>query len=243
MSTDCPPWIDPGNAFRIHIKCGRYKANLEYGQLEMQDSEHDLWIDTRTGYSLDTFVEDMAALIIWGSSQQVEVWGVDTDSGSEWKVRGNDQFRQMIEARLDEKGMTLAVDVIDKAWDCTRNSLDVGPHGVDGLIVDRDTLVIETDNRQDGDANKLVDESALYQALGFEANDEEAAAKAQEEYAIPCMPPYLEEEFREVAIPVDDIENTEALVDWDRDNPDMTVGVVYPSMRDFRLAVRQEVRS
>ncbi|WVZ50789.1 hypothetical protein U9M48_002013 [Paspalum notatum var. saurae] len=192
----------------------------------------------------------MAALIIWGSSQQIEVWGVDTDSGSEWKVRGNNQFRQMIEARLDEKVMTVALDVVEKAsykkdleqidiGDCTGNSPDVGPHGVDALIVDWDTLVIEVDDTNDGDANKLVDETALYQALGFEANDEEAAAKAAEDYAIPCMPPDLEEVFREAAIPVDDNENTEPLVDWDRDNPDMTVGVVYPSMHDFRLALRQ----
>ncbi|WVZ62653.1 LOW QUALITY PROTEIN: hypothetical protein U9M48_012373 [Paspalum notatum var. saurae] len=118
--------------------------------------------------------------------------------------------------------------------DCTGNSPDVGPHGVDGLIVDWDTLVIETNDTKDGDAYKLVDESALYQALGFEANDEEAAAKAAEEYIIPCMPSDLEEVFREAASLVDDIESR-----WDRDNPDMTVGDVYPSMHDFRMAVRQ----
>ncbi|WVZ77944.1 hypothetical protein U9M48_025731 [Paspalum notatum var. saurae] len=207
--------IDPGNAFRIHIKCGRYKINLEYGELVMQ------------GHGILNYL---------GQQPTNRGRGVDIDSGSEWKVRGNDQFRQIIEARLDEKVMTLAVDVVDKvaykkdlaqmsaptassthvmsgvtnaaqvsvdaveAGDCTGNSPDVGPHGVDALIVDWDTLVIETDDTNDGDANKLVDESALYHALGFEANDEESAIKAVEDYAIPCMPLDLERALKQYTI-------------------------------------------
>jgi hypothetical protein len=27
--------------------------------------------------------------------------------------------------------------------------------------------------------------------------------------------------------------------DWDRENPDMSVGIIYPSMDEFRLAMRQ----
>ncbi|RLM58648.1 hypothetical protein C2845_PM18G01300 [Panicum miliaceum] len=27
----CPPWIDPGNAFRLVAKSEKFKANLEYG--------------------------------------------------------------------------------------------------------------------------------------------------------------------------------------------------------------------
>jgi hypothetical protein len=43
----------------------------------------------------------------------------------------------------------------------------------------------------------------------------------------------------EAAIPVDDQEANEPLFFYDRDNPDMTVGTLYPSMPEFRLAVRQ----
>lgn len=218
----------------------------------------------------------MAALIIWGRSQQLEVWGVDSESGSEWRVRGNDQLRLMIEARLDQKLLNLAVDVVDKgtyshdmpaklaptvssthaasgvtnaaegsvqaaeAGECTGNSPDAGPHGDDYMSVDWDTLVIETDEGNDGDASTLVDEAALYRAMGFQASDEvAAAAKAAEDYGIPCMPPDLEEEFREAAIPVDDDDSTEPVMQWDRDNPNMSVGVVYPCMTDFRRAMRQ----
>ena len=43
----------------------------------------------------------------------------------------------------------------------------------------------------------------------------------------------------EAGVHVDDNEATEPIMDWDRDNPDMAVDTIYPSMVDFRLAVRQ----
>jgi hypothetical protein len=43
----------------------------------------------------------------------------------------------------------------------------------------------------------------------------------------------------EVVVPVDDNVPEEPVFEWDRGNPDMSVGVCYPSMDDFRLAVRQ----
>jgi hypothetical protein len=36
---------------------------------------------------------------------------------------------------------------------------------------------------------------------------------------------------------VDDIIEEESMYKWDRDNPDMSVGISYPSMNEFRLAV------
>jgi hypothetical protein len=43
----------------------------------------------------------------------------------------------------------------------------------------------------------------------------------------------------EASVPVDDHADFKSMFDWDRDNPNMSVGVSYPSMDDFRLAVRQ----
>ena len=53
------------------------------------------------------------------------------------------------------------------------------------------------------------------------------------------IPPEVEEEMEAAAIPVDDNEATEPLFFYDRDNPDMSVGTLYPSMPQFRLAVKQ----
>jgi len=43
----------------------------------------------------------------------------------------------------------------------------------------------------------------------------------------------------EAVVPVDDNVEEEPMFEWDRDNPDMSVGTCYPSMDDLRLAVKQ----
>ena len=45
--------------------------------------------------------------------------------------------------------------------------------------------------------------------------------------------------MNEAAVNVDDTIDAEPMYEWDRDNPDMSVGTCYPSMDEFRLAVRQ----
>ena len=84
----------------------------------------------------------------------------------------------------------------------------------------------------------LVDEDAVFEAYGFKAAEEEAAAAAAEEVPIPSIPPEIQQEMEETTIPVDDKVSSEPLTDWDRDNLDMDVGAIYPSMPEFRLAVR-----
>ena len=57
----------------------------------------------RTGqYTLEKFHDEMATKIIWGPSQTLLVWVVDTDSGSEWKVRRDEHFQQMVKDRWDK---------------------------------------------------------------------------------------------------------------------------------------------
>lgn len=56
--------IDPGNAFRIVVECAKFTANLEYGPLEMEDSRHDVWFDSRSVFNLSNFLAEMASNII-----------------------------------------------------------------------------------------------------------------------------------------------------------------------------------
>ena len=92
--------IDPGNAFRIHVCVDKYTATGDYDDsVEMVQQEHDVWFDLSTQCSLSKFVEEMRTNIIWGRDQQLLVWGVDKDSGTEWKVTTDEQFMEMIEAR------------------------------------------------------------------------------------------------------------------------------------------------
>ena len=46
-------------------------------------------------------------------------------------------------------------------------------------------------------------------------------------------------DMSEAAILVDDNVSDEPVLDWDRDNPDLSVGISYPSMHNLRLAVKQ----
>ena len=76
--------------------------------------------------------------------------------------------------------------------------------------------------------------------MGFKAVDEGiVGANGPPEIPVLEIPLEVEEEMEAAAIPVDDNEATEPLFFYDRDNPDMSVGTLYSSMPEFRLAVKQ----
>ena len=79
----------------------------------------------------------------------------------------------------------------------------------------------------------------MYEAMGFKAVDERAEEAAREAVPIPTMTAEMQKDMGESIVLVDDNVPEEPMFEWDRDNPDMSVGVCYPSMDDFRLAVRQ----
>ena len=79
----------------------------------------------------------------------------------------------------------------------------------------------------------------MYEAMGFKAVDERTEEAAREAVHIPTMTAEMQNDMGESAIPVDDNAPEEPMFQWDRDNPDMFVGVCYPSMDDFRLTVRK----
>ena len=45
--------------------------------------------------------------------------------------------------------------------------------------------------------------------------------------------------MNEASANVDETADEEPLYEWDRGNPDLSVGICYPSMADIRLAVKQ----
>jgi len=102
-------------------------------------------------------------------------------------------------------------------------------------VVDWNTLTILADENCDGEANAVVDEDQIYEAFGFKAADEAPA----DEVPIPNIPADVEDEMNEAAIPVNDDLGDEPMFGWDRDNPDMSVGTLYPCMDDFRMAIKQ----
>ena len=86
---------------------------------------------------------------------------------------------------------------------------------------------------------QLLMRTKCIEAMGFKAVDERAEEAAREAVHIPTMTAEMQKDMGESVVPVDDNVPDEPMFQWDRDNPDMSVGVCYPSMDDFRLAVRQ----
>ena len=105
--------------------------------------------------------------------------------------------------------------------------------------VDWANLTVLLDDNDDGCANAAADEDKVYEAIEFKAADERAEEAAREAVPIPTMTAEMQKDMGESVVPVDDNVPDEPMFQWDRDNPDMSVGVCYPSMDDFRLAVRQ----
>jgi hypothetical protein len=97
------------------------------------------------------------------------------------------------------------------------------------------TILQEFDD--DGDAKEAAHEDKIYEAI-FKVADERAVEVAREAIPIPGMIAEMQDDMAEAAAPVDDHDDNEPNVDWDRENPDLPVGVSFPSMEEFRLAVR-----
>jgi len=105
------------------------------------------------------------------------------------------------------------------------------------VAVDWNTLTIQENPDDDGLATQLVDEEQVYEAMGFKEAEEQEAAR--NEVPIPVITAEMEADMNEAAVNVDDTIDAEPMYEWDRDNPDMSVGTCYPNMDEFRLAVRQ----
>ncbi|KAJ1255332.1 hypothetical protein BS78_K263400 [Paspalum vaginatum] len=119
----------------------------------------------------------------------------------------------------------------------TSTSLDQSEHAE--YIVDWSTLTIIPEADADGDPNILVDEDKIYEAMGFKAADDIAEQQGSEEVPIPIIPIELQLDMMDAVVDVDDRANAEPVMDWDRDNSDMSVGTFFPCMYDLRLAVNE----
>lgn len=106
--------IEPGNAFRVVLKVAKYATDAKYGLVEMAEQEHELWLDRSREYSLAQFYDDVASKNIWGLSQTLAIWVLDWDTGSEWKIRRDEHWQQMLKDKWDERMTYIAVKDVTK---------------------------------------------------------------------------------------------------------------------------------
>jgi len=232
----------------------------------MNEEWHDLRIDVNNGYKFEDFMHDMSSKIIWGPSQTLAVWSVDTDSAVEWRPRKDEHFEKMIKSRLGERQANIVVEVVDKPGyqQMNTSTRSVGTSGVtsavDGpyyaegaddtftsqddshqaeFVVDWSTLTIIPKGDQDGEIHALVDEDVVFEAMGFKAADDRAEEAARSTSSIPDIPPGVQQDMNEADIHVNDNDPSEPMLHWDTNNPAMSVGTIYPIVPEFRLAVKQ----
>jgi len=109
------------------------------------------------------------------------------------------------------------------------------------VIIEWSKLVISHAEEGDGDAEAVLDEDALYEALGLRTDDARAGTSTGETMTafVHVHDPEVEHEMREAAMAVDDDELSEPVRGWDKEDLDMSVGTLYPNMVEFRMAVKQ----
>ena len=100
-------------------------------------------------------------------------------------------------------------------------------------VIDWDALEIIESLDVEGRLQVASDEQ-LYNALGFEAQDE---MTGRGRMAAPTIPHIDIDDG--AAIPVDDNIPDDRVINYDSDNPEFKLGALFPSMEKFRLAVRQ----
>jgi len=124
--------------------------------------------------------------------------------------------------------------------ECTDDACSSPDHtNLDDRGIDWSAYTILQEEELDRDATVLVDEDKIYEAMGFKAADDLVdGGDGLAEIPVPVIPPELQAEMDAAAMLVDDNAEFEPLYFYDRDNPDMSVGQIYPSMPEFRMAVK-----
>ena len=243
-------------AFRLSVKVSQFPRVLDNGSSVLVPRQFDEWTVDAHSYSMKDLENDIAARVKWGSSQQIAIYEFDPNTGGEKILVDDKALSLAFLERENRKKLFLYVDVQSKPADCVSNSVvtevmsNVSINNVsapeqsnnevrDVDVIDWDSLdIIPIGQDHVGAAVCVMDEEAMYEFLGLRAEDERAEkerAAAEEEAAeeIGAM------DLDGAELPVDDHIPGEEAAFYDREDPPMDVGTLYPSMEEFRAPVRQ----
>jgi hypothetical protein len=140
-----------------------------------------------------------------------------------------------VPARFISVGPATAAKASSEGW-----RLCLRPNTHPKVGIDWDALQIVECQDEEGRI-EIVDDDRMYELIGLRAEDE-AAQKAGEAFKMQegdVNRGDCENGTIDATIPIDDEIPDERVMLHDLDKPCMDIRTVYPSMRDFRLAVRQ----
>lgn len=116
---------------------------------------------------------------------------------------------------------------------CDVEEPQIGEH-----VVDWNNLQIV--ERQDDEGRvEMLTEDQLYALLGLRDEDEMAETRLGGTDQVRTTTRSGQLDYTGGAIPVSDHIPDEIVIAWDKDHPVMNLGTMYPTMNDFRMAIRQ----
>jgi len=235
-------------AFKLSVKVSQFPRVLDNGSSVLVPRQFDEWTVDAHSYSMKDLENDIAARVKWGSSQQIAIYEFDPNTGGEKILLDDKALSLALLERENRKKLFLYVDVQSKAVTEVMSNVSINNVSApeqsnnevgDVDLIDWDSLdIIPVGQDQVGAAVCVVDEEAMYEFLGLRAEDERVEkerAAAEEEAAeeIGAM------DLDGAELPFDDHIPGEVAAFYDREDPPMDAGTVYPSMEEVRAAVRQ----
>jgi len=235
-------------AFKLSVKVSQFTRVLDDGSSVLVPRQSDEWTVNAHSYYMKDLENDIAARVKWGSSQQIAIYEFDPNTGGEKILLDDKALSLALLERENRKKLFLYVDVQSKAVTEVMSNVSINNVSApeqsnnevgDVDLIDWDSLdIIPVGQDQVGAAVCVVDEEAMYEFLGLRAEDERVEkerAAAEEEAAeeIGAM------DLDGAELPFDDHIPGEEAAFYDREDPPMDAGTVYPSMEEVRAAVRQ----
>ncbi|XP_025806742.1 uncharacterized protein LOC112885310 [Panicum hallii] len=112
--------------------------------------------------------------------------------------------------------------------------------GLQNALPEIDWNSLQVMGQDEEDRMEIVSEEQLYVMLGLRDEDERAQKREEDNQMVRAMHRTVQsDDTVGAAIPVTDSIPDEVIIACDKDHPSMDLGTIYPTMTDFRMAVRQ----
>ncbi|WVZ82023.1 hypothetical protein U9M48_029339 [Paspalum notatum var. saurae] len=246
------------------LRISRFTAKLDDGTLVDVPRKCDKWdVDYRC-YTLDQLEKDLAARVNWGSCQRPVFSEFDMSSFEERKIVDEASLALAFSDRMAEKKLLLFVNMEDKNMELMSISavsvvtegamsnivaengsaqVDASNQVEDAYVIDWDSLeIVPIAEEQIGTLAPFMDDDAMYAFVGLTAEDEKARQDAETAAATDgteaATTDGTDATEGEDLVVHDTVPGEESTF-YDKEDPPMSVGSTYASMKEFRAALKQ----
>lgn len=219
------------HVFSLRATIPAYTAILDDGsRVELEDKNHVLSVNIADGYLVQHLMNDLASKTIWGACQEPIFWFWNRENKYLQQIVTNIDIQKAFQMYWTSKLLTLVVQ------------FELKPGYVRSLKMEKLLGKLPSNknsSQSEGDVDLammydvdvFVGDEQFYAALGF--RDEDNSQKA------PRVEQVSDAEICEAQILVDDNVDCETNIVVDKENPRIEVGESFPTMHDFRMALRQ----